>query len=109
MIDASQTTFRTAVFLLLALPVAPAQAEWFSATVRAIAFGYSDKAAILLDCVSMNYNCPTYWGGYVCLGQGRASYEEEYALVLWTKAREIPIHINIDTTTRKHVASYINE
>ena len=84
-----------------------ASAGWVNGKVKIIAFGYNgNETAIMLEGVSLSCNCPTYWGGYICLNRARETYKEEYALVLNAKSRDVKLYVNVDENTCMPTAMY---
>ncbi len=88
------------VFFLTLTLGSIAHAGWRSGKVRIIASTYEgDTMAFTLVGVTPSCSCPSYWANHMCLDGSRATYSQEYALLLSAKARDMTIHANIDEAT----------
>lgn len=95
-----------ACFLMLVLG-SIAHADWRSGKVRIIASTYAGNTmAFMLTGVSLGCTCPSYWTDYICLDESRATYSQEYALLLSAKARDMKIYVNVNETTCLVTAMY---
>lgn len=93
-------------FLILIL-ASVAHADWRSGKVRVIASTYAGNTMVfMLTGVTPSCTCPSYWTNYICLDETRATYSQEYAMLLSAKARDMTIHVNINETTCMVTAMY---
>lgn len=94
-----------ATALLLALP---AHADWYSGSIRHIGVGYDGSTVTVALSGWARNSCTCYaaWPTYMCLQRTRASFREEYALLLKAKAEGRVVNVHIDEASCTVMAIY---
>ena len=100
-------------YILILILISPffSQAGWHSGEINMIAIGYDGNTISIgqEDFSKSNCTCYPTWPNRACLDRSRASFNEEYALILSAKARNVPVSININEATCQVVAIYENQ
>lgn len=87
-----------------------ASAAWYTGTVTTVAVGYDGTTVMLALSGWSRTDCTCYstWPTYACLGRTRASFREEYAMLLAARARGSVLNMHIDEVTCNVIALYEN-
>jgi len=83
-------------------------ADWHHGKLTIFAIGYDGKTVSVGQAGFSKSDCTCYpaWPNRYCLDPNRDTFDQEYALLLSAKARDISVAINIDETTCRIVAIY---
>lgn len=94
--------------LLGAALATSAHADWHYGTVNELSIGYDGSTVTVKVTGLQRSNCTCYasWPDQACLDRTRASFLEEYALLLSARRTGQAVGINIDETTCKILAIY---